>query len=244
MPMFKPEKGVIRTVTSQWINETEFAPPRIEVPFHFNPPEVQLTFKNNWTVPDSPKNKQGRNLEYAGGEPRNVTLELLFDTYELNNPRESLGASPATAPRDVREITDKLVAIMQPCVGVGDHKQPAAVEVEWGHLKKGEALTFTAHIVSLTQKFILFMPDGMPVRAVVTLVLQEYFVKKRTAQNPTSGSLGSERTRLVKPGERLDLIAHEEYGDSSLWRVIADANGLLSIRHLTVGQRLAIPQLR
>jgi nucleoid-associated protein YgaU len=49
---------------------------------------------------------------------------------------------------------------------------------------------------------------------------------------------------MVKPGERLDLIAHEEYGDSTLWRVIADANGLLSIRDLTVGQRLAIPPLR
>jgi hypothetical protein len=243
MPLVKPERGVIRTVRSQWIGEQEFFPARIEVPFHFNPPEVQLTLKNNWTVPDSPKNMQGRNLEYAGGEPRSVTLELLFDTYELNNPRESLGASPANTPRDVREVTDKLVAIMQPSVGVGNHKHPAAVEVEWGHLKKGK-LNFTAHIVSLTQKFILFMPDGMPVRAIVTLVLLEYIVEANPRQNPTSGGLGNERTRMVKPGERLDLIAHEEYGDSTLWRVIADANGLLSIRDLTVGQRLAIPPLR
>jgi len=34
------------------------------------------------------------------------------------------------------------------------------------------------------------------------------------------------KVRVVKPGDRLPIIAAEVYGDPRLWRLIAEANGI------------------
>ncbi len=48
-------------------------------------------------------------------------------------------------------------------------------------------------------------------------------------------------TRTVAAGESLQSIAKSVYGDSSLWYLVADANGLASDRDLRVGQTLTVP---
>lgn len=53
----------------------------------------------------------------------------------------------------------------------------------------------------------------------------------------------SVRVRQVVGGERLDLIAWEEYGSSALWRVIADFNQLDDPFRLQPGRILHIPAL-
>jgi hypothetical protein len=248
MPMIKPEKGLIKTVAKQTIHNQEYSvPTQIEVPFLFNPTELSFSKSNTWNIPGVPKHGEAKPIEFGGGDPRTVTLELLFDTYEAHDKMlEAAGKSAPNVPKDVREYTDKLVEMMQPQEGLGPDEGgwPPQVEVIWGHLKKGKAWSFSAYITSLTQKFVLFLPDGMPVRAICTVALKQAVFERLAPQNPTSGGRGNERTRLVQPGERLDFIAYQEYGDSTLWRVIADANGLNSLRDLPVGQRLAIPTLR
>jgi nucleoid-associated protein YgaU len=44
-------------------------------------------------------------------------------------------------------------------------------------------------------------------------------------------------------GERLDEIAARYYGDPSLWRLIADFNGVADPGHLAPGSILRIPPL-
>ena len=48
-------------------------------------------------------------------------------------------------------------------------------------------------------------------------------------------------TRLVKRGDSLSSIAAEVYRDPTLWRLIAEANGLDDPRHLPIGLRLELP---
>ncbi len=235
----KPERGKIVTVAKQTIKNQDYTPQRIEVPFLFNPTELTVSMTNSWNTPDSGKNSNNKAMEFGGGQPRTITLDLFFDTYELHHNQQLTGRQ-----RDVRQYTDRLMQMMkvQDQLGPPDHKWPPQVQVEWGILKKG--WNFRCYITSMTQKFLLFARDGTPVRATVNLTLQQADDDYLGPQNPTSGGVGSERTRLVQPGERLDWIAYQEYGDSTLWRLIADANGLFSTRDLTVGQRLAIPPRR
>ncbi|HEY9858249.1 MAG TPA: LysM peptidoglycan-binding domain-containing protein, partial [Candidatus Obscuribacterales bacterium] len=49
--------------------------------------------------------------------------------------------------------------------------------------------------------------------------------------------------RTIKQGETLSSIAQEEYGNSSLWRIIANANRLNNPRKLEVGTLLTVPPL-
>lgn len=242
--MKKPERGLIRTVDKQMIKGKEYTPTKkIEVPFLFNPAELTVSMTNDWKTPESNKHSGSKPLEFTGSQPRSISMQLFFDTYELHDQKQWRGRAP-----DVREYTDKLAELMQIQKGLGPKEDnensgwPPQVLIEWGNLKKG--WKFPCYITSMTQKFLLFTPDGTPVRATVDLTLKVADPGPLGAQNPTSGGLGSERTRLVSPGERLDWIAYQEYGDSTLWRLIADANGLQGLRDLPVGQRLAIPPRR
>ena len=238
-PYQKPERGKLSTVPKQNIKGKNYTPKKIEVPFLFNPTELTVAMTNTWNTPGSGKQQNNKTMEFGGGEPRTITLQLFFDTYELHDSKQLKGRAP-----DVREYTDKLMAMMRVQKGLGPNgaEWPPQVQLEWGSLKK--SWNFRCYITSMTQKFLMFAPDGTPVRATVDLTLKQADDGFLGPQNPTSGGTGSERTRLVQPGERLDWIAYEEYGDSTLWRIIADANGLLGTRNLTVGQRLAIPPRR
>ena len=45
----------------------------------------------------------------------------------------------------------------------------------------------------------------------------------------------------AKDGDRLDTLAHNYYGDTTLWWIIAKANGVKGKPTLTVGEILRIP---
>ena len=47
----------------------------------------------------------------------------------------------------------------------------------------------------------------------------------------------------VKDGDSLPSIAYEAYGDATVWRAIADANGIENPIHLRRGRSLSLPKL-
>jgi hypothetical protein len=201
-----------------------------EIPCLFNPKEYSIAKSNKWSVPPA----KGKNLgeyEFGGGDPAKMTLQLLFDTYESG--------------QDVRRtFTDKVWKLMWVNPQLTDHSsgnkgRPPRVQFQWG-----EAFGFIAVITSITQKFVLFRENGVPVRATLDVSFQqikdELFYPN---QNPTSGGLGGGRQVTVKEGDTLTGIAYAEYGDSNRWRTIADANRLTQVRRLRPGMVLEIPSL-
>jgi nucleoid-associated protein YgaU len=64
---------------------------------------------------------------------------------------------------------------------------------------------------------------------------------KFPAQNPTSGTPAPQRSHMVQPGETLDRIAWQHYGDSTRWRAIAAANRIRDPFSLRAGTMLDIP---
>ena len=47
----------------------------------------------------------------------------------------------------------------------------------------------------------------------------------------------------MQPGETLDRIAAKYYGDSTRWRMLADANGIADPLALRPGALLSIPRM-
>jgi nucleoid-associated protein YgaU len=70
--------------------------------------------------------------------------------------------------------------------------------------------------------------------------LQAQEAGRYPGQNPTTVGRPGYRRRIVKEGETIDWIAYDEYGDSAMWRFVADTNGLDDPGRLTPGQELAI----
>ena len=193
----------------------------------FNPHEYTLSKQNRWQRGET-KGKNVPRLKFSQGGSQTLKLQLFFDTYADGT--------------DVRLHTDPLWRMMM----VNSDKtnprsnksEPPPVMFQWG------GLAFEAVITSMTQKFTLFLKDGTPARATVDITLEQLGDEEDFAgQNPTSGGGEAPKTRLVHAGERLDLIAYEEYEDATQWRRIAEANGLTHPLRLRPGQRLVVPPL-
>jgi nucleoid-associated protein YgaU len=80
-------------------------------------------------------------------------------------------------------------------------------------------------------------------RARVTVSFKSYEPIDIQAKSVKTQSPDRYKTRTVREGDRLDLIAADEYGDPTLWRPIAQENNLASPRQLAVGSVLVIPTL-
>lgn len=195
----------------------------------FNPKEYSLAKQNSWQTGQNPKANVPE-FEFSGGQPTTLRLQLLFDTYAER--------------KDVRSVyTNALYQMMIVNDDLKDPKnqkgRPPIVRFQWG-----EEIGFDAVITSLNQRFTLFLPSGIPVRAVVDVTFQE--VKDpgfKAAQNPTSRGAGGERVWTVSEGDTLAWIAFNVYNDSTRWRPIADANQLTSLRQLPSGMQLEIPHV-
>ncbi len=196
-----------------------------QIPCLFNPTEYTISKSNRW---DSVK-VMGDDVpmpKFISGDAMKLTMTLFFDTYEEK--------------KDVREYTDKLFKLMSVDPKLRNKKnkkgRPPRCMFNWGK-KWG----FKAIITQMKQRYTLFLEDGTPVRATVDVTFQQ--VEKEgtyPAQNPTTQGDIDQSVRVVKPGDRLDLIAYEEYGDPTLWKHIAEANDIADPLEIEPGQQLVI----
>ncbi len=74
----------------------------------------------------------------------------------------------------------------------------------------------------MQQKFTLFNPSGIPVRATLTLSFKEYKTLEEQLKELNLQSADHTKRRVVRSRDTLARIAFEEYGDASQWRLIAD----------------------
>jgi len=199
---------------------------KLRLDFLFNPTKYSITKTNTWN-PRKNVGKDVQPLEFGGGQPKSLTLQLFFDTLEEG--------------KDVRDYTGILERMMQIDEslrqGKSDRGRPPYCRFRWGKF-----FSFICVIQRLKVDYTLFLPDGKPVRAIADLSLKQTVDEnEQPPQNPTSGGAPGNRVWVVKPKETLDWIAYKTLGSSSRWRVIAQANDILDPLDLTPGQRLTIP---
>lgn len=193
----------------------------------FNPNAYTYTKQNEW-VEGAGAGHNMPQLEFSKGLPATLSMQLFFDTYAQGT--------------DVRSThTEAIWNLMLVDESLKDAKtqksRPPRVRFQWG-----QSWTFDAVITNISQQFTLFLGNGTPVRATLDVTFkQSKDPGDMPAQNPTSGGDGGERLWTVTAGDTLAWIAFKEYGDSKLWRRIADANRLTSVRHLPLGKVLVIP---
>ncbi len=205
------------------------------VEFMFNPTEYTISKSNQWNLK---ANKSGNvpKWEFGGGEPRQLQVELFFESYL---PRQGVAAT------DVRKLTNQLFNFMTIDAALKGKNskmgQPPKCRLIWGQDTKHQ---FDCYITSCQVKYTLFQEDGTPVRATATLTLKEVRDPKALLPtNPTSAGEPGRRIWVVQEGDRLDWIAYQEYGDAREWRRIAEANRIFNPLDLRPGTALAIPPL-
>lgn len=199
----------------------------VQVPCMFNPHEYTITKQNRYELAET-KGKNIPRIRFKQGGAQTLTLRLLFDTYG-----EGTDVRTYTAPLWQMMMIDQDETNQR--TGKGE---PPHCIFRWGRFE------FEAVITKMTQKPTLFLRDGTPVRTVVDITLQQVIdEEEHEGQNPTSGGGVAPKTRILYAGDRLDLIAWEEYGDCTKWRLLAAANDINDPLHLRPGQVLIVPPL-
>lgn len=197
-----------------------------EIEFQFNPKELSLSKNAKWNREAQRNAKKSGPPEFKGSDPCKLTLEMFLDATDT--------------------MSDKVVKTVEQlfscCVATEQSRQQTKGSPPWVIFKWGGIVGFPAYVASVTAKYTLFTPAGLPVRAVCTVNLEE-ISGEQSGQNPTSGALAARDSHVLVAGDSLHSLAFRAYGNAELWRVIARANEIDDPMRLRPGGRLLVPAL-
>jgi hypothetical protein len=181
-------------------------------------------------------------LQFVRGQNEKMSLDLFFDTTEK-------GMGPGAT--SVTTLTDRIYELVKiepaghappVCTFVWNSRFPGAdISARAGNQKRTD---FQCIIESVKQKFTLFSPEGVPLRATLTLTLREYKTLDQQLHQLNLSSPDRTHSHVVQRGETFSSIAARYYRKPGEWRHIVDANELEDPRRLIVGSFLTIPPIQ
>ena len=206
----------------------------------FNPSSYKVTKNSAFSGKGLDENKN-YNVDQDNSKVTPAILDipqLWFDTSETGT---------GGVPQDVSKYTEALIEFAESTAARASSNfrdaqtakaAPPKVAFQWGTFR------FLGVVESVNAKFVHFSPDGIPVRAQVSLKLKEFRHRKAyPKQNPTSGEGPMDRVWRVQAGQRLDSIAAQVYGDATHWRTIALYNHVEDPFNLPTGLVLRLPPI-
>lgn len=184
----------------------------------FNPQEYEVVTSAKYA-------QNNGNLQYNRSELEDFTVSLFFDSYEDSS--------------DVRDITKKISALAIPTVAGTNTKRPPICIFSWG------GFSYRGVVSKVQQKFTMFLPSGVPVRAELQVTFTSWLTDKN--ESDYSGKEACVKFWIVTSADRLDLIANQTLNDPALWRLIADSNRITDPltfpTKADIGKRLLIPDI-
>lgn len=173
---------------------------------HFNPVSLQYTVSN--TLADQGKGKK----QYVSQSTAKLTMDLIFDTTGTGD--------------DVRIHTSEIARLMEPGGPEGEGRTvPEIVTFEWG------SFSFPGMLDSFKETLDFFAPEGVPMRATVSISLSRQ--DKVFEKDPKMAS-GSHAPSIAELNPRQSASsaasAASAANPAGAARALGALNGLASIR--------------
>jgi hypothetical protein len=171
-------------------------------------------------------------IQFVRGQTETLTVELLFDS---SDDGQGVGPTPVT------KRTDQFYDLVK--IDPTTHAPPVLL-FSWG----GESFpgkdrrAFRCVVGNVRQQYTFFSPDGVPLRARLTVDLKEYKTLSQQMQELNLQSADHTKTTVVRHGDTVTAVAYRAYGDDREWRRIADENVLYDPTTLAPGTILRIPR--
>lgn len=181
----------------------------------FNPAEYSFDVGNSFAEIDIPGLRTPP-IQYVRGNSRSLKMELFFDSYEKRS--------------DVRAATQQITGLLDadPLT-----QAPPILLFNWG------GFSLQCVLESAAQRFTMFLEDGTPVRATLSVSFKEY--EAVTVQIQSGLFIGPPTVHNIIAGETASKVAELVLGDPKAWRAVADLNNLDNPRKLLAGAALVVP---
>jgi nucleoid-associated protein YgaU len=181
--------------------------------------------------------------QFIRGGTETLSLELFFDTTDDGMAKDATS---------VTNLTDKFYKLVKQdwelhapprCLFVWG-PPPFQYVAEIGHSfwASSAPFWFTCIVESIDRKFLLFSPEGFPLRARLTVKLREYQTVEQMVSQLNSAD--HTKARVLKRKERLDQLSATEYETSAEWRRIAEENEIDNPLKIDPGTILRLPPMR
>lgn len=191
------------------------------IPVCFNPTQYRIEKGNTFAEIPIP-GLEAPPIQFIRGNTERLSLDLLVDTTDTL--------------LDVRiRYTDQLRALLDV---QSELHAPAIVRFIW------DRQIFRGVIETLSITYVLFSPEGVPLRAQLALALKEYRPVEEQVKEMKTSSPDVDKAYTVRRGDTLSSVAEAAYGDASQWRAIANANEIDDPRRIEPGRVLRVPRLK
>ncbi len=210
------------------------------IDIQFNPTE--LSFSKGVQIAEIPiPGLDSPLLQFVRGQNETLSLDLFFDSTENGM---GVGATSVTT------YTDQIYQLVKiepdshappVCTFIWNDKFPGTdISPNMGNQRR---TSFDCIVESVRHKYTLFSPEGVPLRATISVSLREY--KKLDDQLAQLNLNSPDRTQvhILQSNETLSSISGKHYRRPGEWRLIADANRIDDPRRLTSGTFLTVPPM-
>jgi hypothetical protein len=212
------------------------------IPIQFNPTE--LSFEKGAQIAEiSVPGLDSPLLQFVRGQNETLTLELFFDTTE-----DGMGQGATS----VTTWTDRVYELVK--IEPERHAPPVCTffwneeSFPGGHISDSmgnqRRNNFQCIVESVRQRFTLFSPEGVPLRATLTVTFREYKTLDEQLEQLNPSSPDRTHSHVMQRGDRLSAIAARYYRRPGHWRHIAEENNIEDPRRLAAGTFLTIPPIR
>ncbi|WP_328432575.1 CIS tube protein [Streptomyces sp. NBC_00453] len=191
----------------------------------FNPEEYTVNRETNFAQLAVP-GLSAPVVQFVHGQAQTLEMELFLDSLAANRQ--------AVAGSDVRLLVHRVTGLMD--IDPTLHAPPPVL-FTWG------SFTFTSVLSRVSQRFVMFLPSGVPVRARLAVTFSEFRNTESEARELKRQTSDFTKVHMTAEGDTLPLIAWREYGSAACWRPIALCNALDDPRRLTPGVPLVLPRL-
>jgi hypothetical protein len=190
------------------------------------------SFTKNYKVEHDTGKGQGNNQtnpKFIATAPEELKIEFILDgTGTIEGYLDALKNMP---------VKDQLEKFME-CVYNYDGKihRSRFLKVFYG-----SELNFPCVLSNLDINHTLFYADGAPLRVKISATFLKYVAPEVRVKKDRNGSPDLTHKRIIKQGDRLDLLSYDIYNSPNYLLQLGKVNGLTSIRDIPVGRELSFP---
>jgi len=190
-----------------------------------NPDTIKLDRAIEYNTEQTPDSSQSSS-KYKKTPGSNLSFDLTIDCTGI------VDAKRTDLPKEIKQLLNVVYDYH------GDIHRPNFVQLVWG---LGE--TYKGVLTTFNTTYSLFNPDGIPLRAKISLAFTSYLdpitVEKENRKN------SPDLTHLIDVvlGDSLPSLSQKTYNTSDYYVQLAEFNGLDKFRQLQPGTQLIFPPI-